>query len=259
MKACLALGLAILCGGCISIGPGYVRIVDRDDDARRQVVAQAAALAATVAGRLRELEASLGRWEECLHKGTCSSRQLLSATESAELKILAAPELAALRDWVHEGFQEAERQLERGGAGAFDSHYRPVTLTEGVTRVQSVPASGLLPRVRGLIGRPRELAESNDLVTDICVVSTPSEAAFRMWPSSEPDRKQETRTTGRVVNAYRGSYAFALTKGSLTYTCPGDRPCAKLDLVKDPLPVFNCSLSERVCKRQETVVKGCRD
>lgn len=262
MKAFLVWVLAVACGGCVSIGPGYVRIVDRDDRGRAQLVAQAAALAASIASRLRELEGSLGNWEECLNKGTCSRHKFLSSTEATELEILAAPELAALRDWVREGYRTAEQQLESGGTGgapASAGGFRPVALHAGETRVQSPPAGGLVAWVRGLIGRPRELAESNDLITNICIVSTPSEAAFRMWPSSDPARTSETRTTGRVTNAYRGSYAFAITKGPVSYECPGQPRCAKLDLVNDPQPVFNCSLSDRVCRRQATAVKGCND
>lgn len=257
MRARFALVLAIACGGCVS---GSVRIVDTDDSAHAEVAAKLTALAASIAGPLRELEGSLGRWEECLNRGSCSPRQFLAATESAELRILAAPELAALRDWVQEGYRDAERQLASGGADAAGARYRAVALHEGETRVQSASDSGLVALVRGLVSGPRELAENDDLITDICVVSTPSEAAFRMWPSSEPDLiEAETRTTGRVVNVHRGSYAFRLTKGSLVYECPGNQACGKLDLVKDPLPVFNCSLNERVCKRQATLVEGCRD
>ena len=260
MKACFALVLAIACGGCISIGAGSVRVVDRDDDAHAEAVAKVVALAAGIAGQLRELEGSLGRWEECLNRASCSPQQFLSAAESAELKILAAPELAALRDWVQQGYRAAERQLESGGTGATGARYRPAALREGPTPVQSAPTSGLVARVRGLISRPRELAENDDLITDICVVSTPSEASFLMWPSSEPSRQWGTRTTGRVVKVSRGSYAFSLTKGSLTYACPNPaKPCPKLDLVGDRRPVFDCALDGSGCKRLERVAAGCRD
>ncbi|HET9765574.1 MAG TPA: hypothetical protein VFS60_01930 [Thermoanaerobaculia bacterium] len=224
------------------------------------MVAKLTALAANIAERLRELEGSLGHWEECLNRGSCSSRQFLAAAESAELKILAAPELAALRDWVQEGYRAAERQLESSGAGAADARYRPAALREGLKRVQSAPASGLFAWVRGLISQPRELAENTDLVTDICVVSSPSDASFLMWPSSEPSRQWGTRTTGRVASVSRGSYAFRLTKGSLAYACPDPaRPCPKLDLVTDRRPVFDCALNGSGCKRLERVAAGCRD
>jgi hypothetical protein len=258
MRTRPALVLAIACCGCVS---GSVRIVDTDVSARaEEMVSNLTALAAKVAGLLRELEGSLGRWEECLNRGSCSPGQFLEATESAEVQILAAPELAALRDWVQEGYRAAERQLESGSAGAGGAGYRPAALREGPTRVQSAPTSGLFARVRGLISRPRKLAENNDLITDICVVSTPNEASFLMWPSSEPSRQWGTRTTGRVASVSRGSYAFRLTKGSLTYACPGPAPaCPKLDLVTDRRPVFDCALDGSGCKRLERVAAGCRD
>lgn len=263
MKARPALAVALLCAGCLPLGgPGHVTVLGESDQSDTQIAAQAAALAASIASRLRDLEGSLGNWEECLNKGTCSRRKFLSSCQATELEILAAPELAALRDWVREGYRTAELQLESGGTGGTPSSsggFRPVALHAGQTRVQSPPAGGLVAWVRGLVSRPRELAESNDLITNICIVSTPSEAAFRMWPSSDPARTSETRTTGRVTNAYRGSYAFAVTKGSVSYECPGQQRCAKLDLVNDPQPVFNCSLSDRVCRRQATASKGCDD
>src|SRR5262245_10946976 len=116
MKTRFALAIAVVCTGCVSIGPGYIRIVDHSDQADAQTIAQAAAVAAAIAGKLRELEGSLGRWQECLDRGSCSQQQFLSSTESALLKILAAPELAALRDWVREGYRTAELQLQTTGA-----------------------------------------------------------------------------------------------------------------------------------------------
>lgn len=251
------LAIALVCLGCVVTvrrgGRGKV-VVHQSEVEGAEVVASAAALAAALAGPLQRLEASLGRWRDCLGARRCSAEEFLRTTESDLLGTLEAPELAALRDWAQEGFREAREDF----AAAATPGPRPASLR----REDEDDLVGLFEKVLELVSGPREMAEKNALLTDLCVVSKPVDGAwFELWPSSQPERTKGRATAGELVNVYRGLYAFRVERqGYPTIVCDvrgGGRSCPRLDLVEDPQPVFECDLRAGRCSRQPGPAEAC--
>lgn len=218
--------------------------------------ARAAEIAAALVEPLRGLEAALKPWRVCLAQGTCDARKFLDQAESALLRILSAPELAGLRDWVREEFDEV-RQTE--GLAATGAAFPAVPRgRRGTIRraVMAPPANpGLFDRVLAIIRRPGELAQHKDLLTRLCVRSGPVEGVqFKFWPRSEP-AAVESGVSANWVPIYRGTYAYQVIPGAghakyKTIRCdPTKGGCPKVDLMKDNRPVFQCNLVTGFCDR----------
>ncbi|HKV11779.1 MAG TPA: hypothetical protein VJ725_26770 [Thermoanaerobaculia bacterium] len=116
-----------------------------------------------------------------------------------------------------------------------------------------------------LVRRTRELAESNDLVAELCVQSNPGGAQFMLWPSSEPVRRTSGVSIGTLV-IYRGLYAYDIAVAGNDFHCNPDAgdACSKIDLVNDGRPVFHCAdvdsrdnAWEWQCSRREGPLDGC--
>lgn len=226
--------------------------------------ARAAEIAAALVKPLRGLEAALEPWRVCLAQGTCDARKFLDQAESALLRILSAPELAGLRDWVREEFDEVrltEGLAATGAAFAAVPRGRRGTIRRVVMAPPANP--GLWDRVLAIVRRPGELAQHKDLLTKLCVKSRPVEGVqFKFWPRSEP-AAVESGVSANWVPIYRGTYAYQVIPGAghagyKTIRCdPTKGGCPKVDLMKDKRPVFECDLVSGFCDRSAKRVDAC--
>jgi hypothetical protein len=249
-------------------GTGIKEDEETREDTEIQEVARATAIAATMVEPLRRLEASLDRWRVCLNAGQCSAEEFLDTTEADLLEILAAPELAPLRDWAREGFREAREGLPAGTATGM--RFASLRIQEQEESRAEV-FERVLDLVREILGMAENQAaekapekKKNGLLADLCVISTPVDGAYLLlWPRSErdnPDRQAETRTVGKMVNLYRGLYAYSVRREGYPTICeegPGQPPCPRLNLVDDPQPVFECDLQASRCVRRAGPAGAC--
>ncbi len=299
----LCLPLAVL-SACAS---GSVRVSQHEIDEEAPAVARAATIAAAAVGPLRALEDALpSRWEACRRERSCTPQKFLTETEERLLEILDPPEMAAMRDWARQGFRRAAGTIDfyrsRGGSRGtgeigmvLDHRWGRAADAERTPRARSRPRlaalkqdsreglfvavfSAVFAEIEQLVRRPRELAEANDLIAELCVESSPEGAEFFLFPSSEPQQRRSGVSVGTIV-VYRGLYAYEIRLASSVerggvwrreaesaFRCDpdaGSRSCSKIDLVNDARPVFSCDqlrdssgLRWR-CSRREGVADGC--
>jgi hypothetical protein len=97
----------------------------------------------------------------------------------------------------------------------------------------------------------------------LCVTSDPKTGArFLMRPQAVRKWTIEGITTGDLAVVYRGLYAYRMSQGFKVKRCenPENEPCALIDLVDDPQPVFHCDLTRDACTRKPAPLPAeCRD
>jgi hypothetical protein len=231
------------------IAPGEPRLEAglRSPSPRRE----AASIAASLLDRLKRIEADfLARRDRLPADPSPEAVQaLLDHTEADLLEALSYEELAALRDYVREKFRSLSSMDLPQAQAVYASISAPV------------PESAL-DRALGVIRRLIDLAQNDDLVVDLCVVSEPrNRARFSMKPWSY-NRTRETYTTGEIAGLYRGLYVYKVTRGLSSFGCmdPDKNECAAIDLVDDPSKTYQCDLERRACRRlRELPPGGCRD
>jgi hypothetical protein len=212
---------------------------------------EAAGIAVSLLERLKRVEAAFLSRRDDLPAAPSSDavKTLLDRTEADLLEALSYEELAALRDYVREKF----RSLSVTDFPQKQAVYASLST--------AVPESAL-DRALGVIRRLIELAQNNDLVVDLCVVSEPrNRARFIMRPWSL-NRIRETYTTGEIAGLYRGLYVYRVTRGLGSFGCmdPVKDQCAAIDLVDDPSKTYQCDLERRACRRlRDLPPGGCRD
>ena len=219
----------------------HVRVTYVDDDE----ALQAAALAAQVAPGLARIEGEiLAGWESA--PDSAARVALLDRTRTELAEVLAAPQLAAARDYIEAGFDEIKAQLAMEWARP---RFRMVAIG---------PATPSPPAVAARIRTVRQRAEQQDLLTYLCVTTQPVAAArFRLWPQSYPAAAEEVGTAGEV-RVYRGLYAYRLVPpaGFRTIECDQrrDPTCARIDLMADSRQMLSCNLALGLCARREGTV-----
>src|ERR1700724_2340022 len=214
--------------------------------------------------------------------------ELLGSAEGSLLNVLNYPELTALRDSVKDHFLIARTQLgDRNLAPQQTDSRRPTwsiapPATSAVfagwrhavspAQVPSVSGPSTVPRQKAslafdgiinLLSRLRKLAESNDLVVDLCIRSSPVEhAAFSLHPKSYSADPSRLVTNGKLPNVYRGLYVYKVERdGRLVIDCgwtPSGhgRDCA-LDLVDDSQALLLCNLDLGSCQRRAASNSNC--
>ncbi|HXT51615.1 MAG TPA: hypothetical protein VN811_11265 [Thermoanaerobaculia bacterium] len=197
---------------------------------------EAAAIAASLVPRLARIEDDFVRRRAALGEEPAGegATQLLDDSEAALVEALSYQELAPLRDYV-------VAQVDKPTRGA---------------------AGSKLDEAERLIRRLRQLADSDDLTTSLCVTSDPARATFRMRAQSFDHWLSDKLTTGDYLTVSRGYYIYSARKGLKAIQCldPERTGCAALDLVDDADPVFDCDFSSRVCQRRgdRSLPEGCR-
>lgn len=247
-----------------SIAPGEPRL-----EARLRSTSprhEAAGIAASLVPLLRRIEVEFLERRGRLGSDppTEAARELLDQTEADLLAVLSYEELAALRDYVREELRQARALLTPRSASAVLPRAVFASLSApSLESLQTTPGNTTdtaLDRVLGTIRRLLNLAQQNDLVTSLCIVSEPwNGAKFTMSPWSYK-RVRETSTTGQITGLYRGLYSYKITRGLKRVACPSKEECGPIDLVDDPSPTLQCNLENRACKRLSTLPPGgCHD
>jgi hypothetical protein len=256
-----------------AVGPGAPQLDAKPYDPSPQK--ESSSIAASLAVRLARIEAEFRERRGCLEGSPDYSAEavegLLDATESEILQALNYQELAALRDYVRKGFQDAraalEHSREKSTAGLPSVHAVLASLTlrrgsvlpaqsrgQGVSKTGTVPkqaADSVLDEILRKIHRLYVIARDDDMTTTLCITSDPeSGAKFLMRPQSY-NRKRETSTTSEITGLYRGLYIYSMSKGPKRKEClnPDRDPCGAIDLVDDTRPIFHCNLDDKACAR----------
>ncbi len=244
----------------------------------------AAALAKSLNKLADAFEQQAAEWvtrAEVGKAGKKDARRLLNETENDLAELLTAyEELGALNDYAAERFRQARLELEKRPPPR-QARYRTAPATRIVFAdhrprpgAQVLPAQSRRPSpalepgksafgmISALYARLRAMVSANDLVTDLCVASTPEEGArFLMRPLSYPDWTEDSLTTARLVSVYRGLYAYRFKKKGHKAHCDKDAvqrgKCAALDLVDDDRPGFLCERETRACRRHALGPEGC--
>jgi hypothetical protein len=247
-----------------SIGPGEPRLVVRPYSPLPK--REAAEIAAALAPRLEEIEARFieRRAKLTPEDSVEAASELLATTEAELLKTLSYQELAALRGYVQEQFRQARVDLATKTA-PLSLQPRAVVASVSLSLLPDEPpqAESALDRIGRLLSRLTGMAEQNDFTTSLCVTSDPKTGArFLMRPQAIRKWTIEGITIGDLAVVYRGLYAYRMSQGFNSKRCenPEKEPCALLDLVDDPQPVFHCDLTRDACTRKPAPLPAeCRD
>lgn len=267
-----------------SLGPGEPRLVAKPYSAFPKQ--EAAAIAASLAQRLAEIEARfIARSAELSPDYPAEAvLELLDTTEAELLDVLSYQDLAALRAYVQEQFRQARADLEKSDiepkTGDLHLPFRPRAILASVSLHLLLDKSSFaknssgkgasrengeytLARIGQMLRRLTGMAEQNDFATSLCVTSDPTIGAkFLMRPQGIRKWTIEGITVGNLAVLYRGLYAYRMSKGFKTKRCekPDEEPCALIDLVDDPQPIFHCDLTSEACTRKPgPLPANCRD
>jgi hypothetical protein len=204
---------------------------------------------------------------------------ILSELEQPLLRTLAENDVAALRDLVADNFAQIRKELNLPRAAASPDHEARLVAFRwagepalGARTAERASTDSALTRLQLLIERLMKLTTDHDLAVDLCVVSQPTGAIFRMSAPSLPELPYGTYTTGSVVNVSRGLYAYRVLEnmhsripwkdtqgrsheGGRLIQCEAPRPsddwtCPEIDLWDDSRPVLDCDFSQFACRRR---------
>jgi hypothetical protein len=239
------------------IGPGEPRLTVRPYSALPKQ--EAAAIAAALAPRLAQIEAAFneGRAKLVPTYPDEAVSELLHLTETKLLEALSYQELAALRDYVREQFREARRDQDKATA-ALPSPQPKAMLASLIPPLGKelfmaiAPAESALDRIGRMLRRLTGMAASDDMTTNLCVMSTPEQgAAFSMRPRSY-NKWRGDKTNTEILNLYRGIYIYRISKWFRSFSCKNPEICNLIDLVDDTKPVLYCDLKDwrSPCGRQ---------
>jgi hypothetical protein len=253
----------------VAVGTGEAKLDARPySESPRQ---EAATIAAALAPRLAQIEAEFLERRSRLAPDfpATAVSELLDTTEGEVLTVLSYQELAALRDYVQEQFRQARAEREKPDAkqrtGDLPFHPRAVlaSLVLPMLPAEGFPAEppreattsktvteSVLDRIGRMLHHLTGMAEQNDLVTSLCVMSEPgTHAKFLMRPRAVKEWTIQTLTVGDLPVLYRGLYAFSMSKGLKRTHCekPDREQCALINLVDDPQPIFTCDLAADGC------------
>lgn len=265
----------------ISIGPGAARLTARPYSAspKQEAAAIAAALAPLLARIEAEFIAGRARLSASPDYFAAEVEDLLAGTEAALLQALSYTELAALRDYVREEFRQARAALdasrtkEAATSAPFPSQavvaslhlthslYPVATASppHGKGTVPKERADSMLGGILRSIHRLWELADQNEMVTDLCIISEPERGAtVRLRPRrAETWRGGETDT--EIQNLYRGIYVYHVRKGLRSVVaCTDPQTCNLINLVDDPGRILACNLTNKSCAQRGGACRGDR-
>jgi hypothetical protein len=257
-----------------AIGMGQAKLAARPySESTKQ---EAASIAAALAPRLAQIEARFIERRAKLRPDypAAAVSELLDSTETELLEALDYQELAALRDYVREKFRRARAGLERPNIGqqtgdlsfpppravlASLSPLLPLNETSapeppGAKRTPQGNGESALTRIGQMLRRLSEIADSNDMIVNLCLTSDPAGAWFKMRPQSYKQWLTSKSTAGEYREVYRGLYIYSIRSGIRTLHCinPDREDCGPIDLVDDPEPIFHCDFQKGDCERRST-------
>lgn len=261
----------------IGVGTADLRAWPHLEDPKQNADLTAARIVGGLARCEQDFQARREQLEATLHRRSgrtvYSSEDVEAALAMGEGCVLGAleglPELAAMADWVRYLFDSARNDLEeirKASLRAGDSSHavravlKPETRSSAafVARSRGKPidaerTDGVLEALYRALGLARNKAEEKKLwIPGLCVLSTPPEARFKMYPPSYPEGVHETTTDGAVVNLSPGIYAYELRKkGEGPITCKPDKkgryPCGPINLMVDDRATLECDF-DNGCK-----------
>ncbi len=200
---------------------------------------------------------------------------LLDAMERQLVAALAGPELAAMRDYVHDLVGRARADIAAipsaaAGAPPAARLLRAVSMSRDAApapvpgapaaAVELLPAAagrpspehlakaavdGVLARIWDAIDTLRKQAKAPDLRIDLCVTSVPKGAVFQLSPVSF-ESWREVRTNGVLQQVWRGAYQYKAIPNGKQLEPATDRGKFWLDLVDGSPRVVECHFSAAV-------------
>lgn len=212
---------------------------------------QAAEIAARIAPYLAKVRDTFAEYRVLLSGPTASPeamKNLLDETEVLLHRILSYPELAAMRDSVATAFRQARADLRP------HSSRLPQDREIALAAFQRPDTDSVLARIAALLARLSQVAETRDLLVDLCITSQPRQGAtVRLHAQSYPDGARDQRTSGRLT-LYRGRYVYKATlRGQKAIECVPEADgkaldrCAPLDLLLNAETVFDCDFGLQGC------------
>ena len=97
--------------------------------------------------------------------------------------------------------------------------YVSLALTAAPSTQPPTTAERILDEVARCIRGLRQMADSNDITTSLCLTSEPTRATFRMRPQSFNQWLSDKLTTGEHRTVFRGLYVYSARKGLKTIRC----------------------------------------
>lgn len=216
-------------------------------------------LAVEIAPALATLKAKLlGRWPE----DPKAREDFLDQARAEIERILAAPELAAARDYVFRDFPDngppaPVAALLPPARGMALAAFRPDSSANRAAKPPEIV--DLLRSLAASVSLLLHRAEAEDLQIWICAATLPGHrGTFELWPASYPTAAQRKRTPARVL-IYRGLYAYHAESGSDPPIDCSPPKCPRLDLMTDSGPGLLCEFDLRpsLCSLQSEKPKGC--
>jgi hypothetical protein len=218
-----------------------------------------AELEACLQAALAEIEAWFdGRAEELAARaarGDLSADEVVALIDELEerlLRVMATPDLAALRAWVEDELAREREVWRRAPAGPVPAAARAATGfvlvadrpgdRPPIARAQAEASMGFgafLERIKVFFGHLREV--SSDLVVDLCVRSHPSGASAWVQPKRFSEGRRSIQTTDTAfLNLGRGIYVGEVEGEE-------DREPFEVDLVKRYATYVECTLGSPPC------------
>ncbi|HSL83637.1 MAG TPA: hypothetical protein VLF66_12755 [Thermoanaerobaculia bacterium] len=218
-----------------------------------------AALERCLAAAVAELEAWFdGRAEEFAARAARGALQageviaLIDELEERFLRVLATPEVAALRAWVEDELAREREVWARAPAGPVPAAARATSgyaLAAGggpsappILRAQAESSQSfgaLFDRVKAFFGDLRSV--SNDLVVELCVRSAPSGAVAWVQPKRYSEGRRTAQTTAtEFLNLSRGIYVGEADGEA-------GRSAFEVDLVRRYAAYVECALGSSPC------------
>ncbi|HVT61353.1 MAG TPA: hypothetical protein VHR45_23520 [Thermoanaerobaculia bacterium] len=184
---------------------------------------------------------------------------LLDSTESELVRELKEEDLAPVRDYVGEVFQQARSDLGLSPRTARRRSSTPRVALASLRAVADEPppsrprglADPVLDGLEAFMKGLYERATKNDLIVDLCVVSEPEGARVTIY-SKDGTKIDPVETTGPMESVFRGRYFYTVEKKDFTTikcdaTSEATSQCTRINLWVKRQPKFTCDLKQATC------------
>lgn len=192
--------------------------------------------------------------------------EILALTEAELESHFDVPDFAPLRVKVAAVFHAARLDLQAEKSARHALPAGPalaawVPAGASGDRVDPKVAGAALDRVRAFLLELLDFSRRQELVMDLCLVSRPrKEARFDMNAPGYPEKGYGRRTPGKLVNVFRGMYAYGVDSKGVSIECrpPAGKtdPCL-LDLWLATRPTFDCDFELKDCSLDEGWPPAC--
>jgi len=267
----LAAVLAVTQSGCIHV-VSYVTFRTSRPVENLSPVALGVAAAALPA--LRQVESDLEKAVPRLaRRGTALDyRQVVDKAETGLEAAFAEDAPTALRYAIDSELARAREAIPRSAwrPQPLASSFRTASWAAGgrAAAADRRRLSAFAKRLLDFVASLRRHTEAGDLLVNLCVRSTPSEASFRLYPKSSEDEEWRTTTDVVMVGVWRGLYHYKIEhEGRQPIVCApqsGAPANCSIDLLQLERPLLECELKRRAktsvfCRLREARDGDCPD